>query len=120
MHFIGSGHIPLEHTETLQESPDLILALLDFAPRDIRSGQTSIAHHKIDWKSRLFLLGMGRGFQPNPRSNGYLASCSCQQFKLKLNSALQQGGAPAPGATPLPTPLNYLQLASFRMGLSAS
>ncbi len=32
MHFIGSGHIPLEHTETLQESPDLILALLDFAP----------------------------------------------------------------------------------------
>ncbi len=32
MHFIGSGHIPLEHTEMLQESPDLIPALLDFSP----------------------------------------------------------------------------------------
>ena len=42
MHLIGSGHIPLEHTEMLQESPDLILALL-ILPRAIRSGpQTSL------------------------------------------------------------------------------
>ncbi len=32
MHFIGSGHIPLEHTEMLQESPDLILALSILPP----------------------------------------------------------------------------------------
>ncbi len=50
MHFIGSGHIPLEHTETLQESPDLILALLDFAPEILGLARLAMTQ-KLDYRT---------------------------------------------------------------------
>ena len=53
MYFIGSGHIPLEQTEMLQESPDLNPSSLDFAPEllGLAPRLARLASHSLfsDW-----------------------------------------------------------------------
>ncbi len=77
-HFIGSGHIPLEHTE---ESPDLILALLDFAPEILglaRLPQLGPCKDTIHWPAHnlvceLFVVSVHMLFQPY--SSPFFSKC---------------------------------------------
>ncbi len=77
MHFIGSGHIPLEHTEMLQEFSDLILAIL-ILPLSYYRSSWPLDYHRTDIKR----AGLSTG--TSSPSHGETTRCVCQQHNPKM------------------------------------